>query len=477
MKENSVVHSYVKMVAVAILVLTGICQAQAMVLDWKGGYRAEWMELDKPALGGTGQRKAYGTHYLHLNPIIIAAEGVNVIGRFDIFGTEMDAYNQSQLGQQWGYNDRTQASSNGGNDAQSHSGTNIRASQLYLNVNNEYGSLVVGRAPRDFGLGMTYNAGNGLFDHWMDTHDVVGYKFRINNFYFMPMIGRIYDEDYGQGLNSTDEVYEFFYDSKESGSLIGLTLEKRKASDGANLTNLPAGGTLAGGWSSQRTNFVLGRDWTTFGFKFEGGFFTADTGIKDAAMRDLRVNSYGLAAEIKIRPENSSLNWDVRLGMASGDDPSTEDVNEGFQFDRNYDVAMLMFNHRLGQVDVLGTKNYRPSITNTTRTLDVFNSPDDETISNAMYLSPRMTYKWNEKLDLLTTLTYGQVLKNPTGADGFKYDLGYELDLELNYRMTEKITWSNQLGLLSPGGAFKNGINDLPIGFTYGFATRAAIQF
>ena len=52
-------------------------------------------------------------------------------------------------------------------------------------------------------------------------------------------------------------------------------------------------------------------------------------------------------------PQNETK-WEflTKLGMVSGDDPLTT-AYEGYQLDRNYDVAMLLFYHRLGKADVL----------------------------------------------------------------------------------------------------------------------------
>ena len=148
---------------------------------------------------------------------------------------------------------------------------------------------------------------------------------------------------------------------------------------------------------------------------------------------------------------------------------------EAYQFDRNYDVAMLMFNHRLGQADFLTTGLTRDT------TKDASNSLDDESISNAIYVSPRLSYAWNDRLDLNNTLTYAQLVTNPLATNtGFSKDLGFEWDIELAYKPTDRIQWVNQIGLLFPGAAFKNGTGgtgNLEAATTYGFATKVAISF
>ena len=57
----------------------------AMSIDWSGGYRIEYTEIDRPSLADTKERKAYGLNYLYLQPKILASDGINIISRFDIF--------------------------------------------------------------------------------------------------------------------------------------------------------------------------------------------------------------------------------------------------------------------------------------------------------------------------------------------------------------------------------------------------------
>ncbi len=99
--------------------------ANAMTLDWNGGYRFEWTEVDRPSLGTPTERKAYGLNYLYLSRKIIAADGVNVISRFDVLNNSL--YPNSQMGDLWGLNTNTGSPATAGNQGS----TNITVSQLY----------------------------------------------------------------------------------------------------------------------------------------------------------------------------------------------------------------------------------------------------------------------------------------------------------------------------------------------------------
>ncbi|MNJ99891.1 hypothetical protein D3C87_176720 [compost metagenome] len=465
-------NKFLKGMSLALILMSS--SAQAMSLDWSGGYRFEWTEVDRPTLGSPSGRKAYGLNYLYMSPKIIAADGVNIITRFDVLGSNIPAYEGSQLGAIWGLNNSSPAA-----NSQTQGGASVQVSQLYLNMNQEYGSLLVGRVPFEFGLGMTYNAGNGPFDHWQDVRDMVAYKFIVGDWSLTPMLGRVQSSGFSQGGTISTQALQLMYESKESRSTLGVMQESRKGSVGTNdmdPTAFNPGAAVTGGIDMQNTNFVIGRGFDSFGFKLEGGFQTGKTGMSVGA-EDVQYNAFGLAAEFYV-PRSASGKWDYKfkVGMASGDDPGTT-AFEGYAFHRNYDVGMLLFNHRLGGgPDFLTTGPTK----STADGLGVDNSADDETVGNTLYLAPQATYSWNDRLDIRNTLVFAQLLQTQRNSVDSGKDLGLEWDIEVVYKPNEKIQWVNQLGLLFPGSAWKNGTGaggNLENGFTFGFASKAAISF
>lgn len=450
-------------------------QSHAISIDWTGGYNIEYTNIDKPTLADPSGAKSYGTNYLYLQPKIIGSDGINIISRIDIFGNEMPAYSGSQLGSFWG----------GGLDSgagahvtsENATPTSIRASQLYLNVNHEYGSLVAGRAPIEFGMGITHNAGLKQFDHWADTRDMVGYRFTVDNISFMPILAKVHQTDFGLANSISDQIFIFEYDNKDIGAKAGVLHQTRKSSDGSNdgmLAGLPNASSVGGGFKSQTINVYLERKWTPFEFKMEGSFLTGDTGILIASGEEVKLNSYAIATEVLFPAHESKWEFSGKLGMVSGDDPSTT-AYEGYALDRNYDLGLLMFNHRMGSADVIGNKLLHAN--DATNGLSIMNSADDEAVGNAMYLAPTVKYLFSEKLALKGTLIYAQLLTNANNYVDFKKDLGLELDTEVIYQPRERVTWSTGLGLLFPGSAWKAGSNNFDNKMNYGLTTKAAITF
>jgi hypothetical protein len=465
----------------ALLFLVLVQKAVATSIDWSGGYRIEYNEIDRPTLDGDSnkQRKSYGLNYLYLTPKIVASDGINIVGRFDIFSNEIDSYKNSQLGSLIGGGLSRTGKTNGANiDSQNQEASALRVSQLYLTVNQENAMLVAGRAPLEFGLGMTHNAGLNPFDHWYDTRDLISYRFIIDNVSFMPLFAKVYQEGYAQGLSISDQSFVFEYDNKDNGAQAGMFYQIRNSSSGSNdaggyIPVIPGAARLDSAWSTKTVNLFFGRAWEAFQFKLEASFLTGDTGLTSSTNESIKFNSYAIAAEA-LWPAVEQQKWEiaVKFGIASGDNPTTTGVIEAYQMDRNYDVAMLLFNHRMGQRDFLTT-----NIMHRDPALTVGNSADDEAIGNAMYLAPSAKYLWNDRFDLKTTLIYAQLATNPTTTLDSSKDLGTELDIELIYKPRERVIWSNQIGVLFPGAAWRDGASGFDNKTNFGIATKAAITF
>ena len=287
------------------------------------------------------------------------------------------------------------------------------------------------------------------------------------------MISRISQQDFGRGVTVNDQIFDFEYKNKDNGAEAGVVQVERKSSlesnDGATL--IPTSSAVSA-WSTKTVNIYLGRSWESFKFKVEASFLTGQTGLQVAG-ENINVNAYAVAAEL-LFPALDGNKWEysAKMGMASGDNPTTT-VYEGYQFDRNYDVAMLLFNHRMGQADFLTTgilHNSNPALT-------VGNSADDEAIGNTMYLAPSVKYEWNDKFDLRGTIVYAQLVTNPTLSLDTTKDLGTELDIELIYKPRERVIWSNELGVLFPGSAWQDGASNFDNKTNFGFTTKAAITF
>jgi len=453
--------------------------AAAISIDWTGGYRVEYNNVNSTSLANTKLGKNYALNFLYLQPRIIGSDGINIHSRFDVMASQVPAYRNSQMGSiiGTGLNDGS-AGANGSNaTSQNQNASSIQVSQLYLNVNHEYGSLLVGRAPVEFGIGITHNAGKGQFDHWADTKEVISYRFVVDNLSIAPMIGRVSQDDFGGGV-ATDQIYILEYNNKEAGSRAGLFHQTRSAGPAYNdygAAELPSGVTSATtGLKTQTVNIFLERKWSAFEFKIEASFLTGNTGVRNATAQEIKVDSYAVVMEGLFPPGDSSWEYSGKAGVVSGDNPDTTDTYEGYILDRNYDLGFLLFNHRLGSADIIGTSPIHAK--DGANGLSTQNSADDEAVTNAMFLAPTVKYAYDDQIDLKGTIVYAQLMNAKKFVD-MKKDLGLELDVELVYKPRERVTWSTGLGVLFPGAAWEGGTNSFDSKTTYGLTTRAAITF
>jgi len=443
-------------------------------LQWSGIYKIEANHINNSELDGKDRKKEYGLHHLVLKPKIVAADGLTIHSRLDVFNST--SYENSGLGQYFG-NPPTPASTNCTDPEKCNSTSQVQkaeminVTQLYLTYTQEFGSLIAGRAPLHFGLGITHNSGDGLFDHWMDTRDLVGYKLAIGNLYILPMYGKLSEGTSiaSDGDDITDYMLQVQYENPESGWDYGVFYWLRKAGVTANDAKVPASSNASDRNMKITTiNAFVRKESETFKFGIEAAMQSGDSGSSDASGAAISMDGFAVAMELDWQAVDSRFDYSARLGYLTGDDTSTKNKFEGYIFDRNYDVAFLMFNHQLGQGDFLGTS------TNATHGgAGVAQSkPDVEAMSNAYYIDLNTSYHWSEKWSIDGGLTYAQLTEDNGGDSG----LGYEVDLALNFSPNKRLKWINEVGLLFPGSAFESG-GTYPSDFAYGLTTKAAISF
>lgn len=459
--------------------------ASASNVDWSGVYRIEGYTIKNSELNSRGLQKDYGLSHLVLRPKIVAGDGLTIYSQFHVFNSG-NTYANSQVGQVFGSGVNTGGTgttfpkSNSG--AQNQQEEDLVVSQLYLSFVQEYGQLLVGRVPIHFGLGMFHNSGMGLFDHWYDNRDLVGYKLIMGNLWFMPMMGKVKEGNLNRSDDVTDFMFHFQYDNPESEIEMGLFWQIRKSgdqgSDGptrdVNNNEYWGAGSGISSIDSENINIYVKKDTDTWMIGAEAGFQKGEIGATDTNGNKVEQSGFGMALEAAYRPEEGKSEFAIMAGMASGDDRSTTNNFEGYLFDRNYNVGFLMMNHGLGQGDFFNTSMNGGGPNSSNENADV----DTETVSNVMYVAPSMTYNWSERWSSRILLVTGWLQENTNtfvNSQGSK-DLGYELDFSLTFVPYKGVTWVNEMGLLMPGDAFK-GDGSLDASFGYGFVSKAAISF
>jgi len=485
MRKYPVIFNTLGILAVSVFLNSNVFAGD---IEWSGVYRLEGYSLKNSEMRGSRKRELnYGLSHLVLRPKITAGDGLTIYGQFDVFNNA--DYPNSQMGQVWGSGVRTGAanattsSDNSNATSRTQKAETLEVSQLYLTYSHEYGQAIAGRAPIHFGLGMTHNAGRGLFDHFYDTRDLVGYKFVVGNFYVLPMFGKPSEGAIGRSDDVNDYMIQAQFENPESDIEMGVFYQLRKSGDQGSDAPAPGGAdglyggpgaTQSAGINSRMVNIFALRDNERFRLGLEASFMSGENGVADANGGKVSWGGFGIATEAEYRPEGSAWRWGLKAGTASGDDPASTSKFEGFSFSRNYDVAMLMFNHPLGQADLFRTRpvhgaDVRDADGNITKA-------DVEAISNVLYVAPTARYAFNDKWSLDNTIVTGWMNSNSVPGKSVSKDLGYEWDAAIVFSPRKGVAWVNQMGLLFPGSAWKvDGTYDNK--FVMGFASKAAISF
>ncbi len=449
-------------------------------IKWEGTYRFEGLKVFNPSLDDAGNNKAYMLHHMTLRPQFQAYDGLTIHSRFDIFNNSSAP--NDQLGQTFGQgiNNPPPAGAGVGNSNtigdQQASGM-INVNELYANWVHEFGVLTVGRAPMHFGLGMQFNAGYGVFDHWLENRDLVAYKVVMGNFTIMPVLAKSYEGLLDQEDDVNDYILQLNYGNPETELEVGFIYQARRSTSNANSNDTPTtvignGSTLVDNYEVNSYNVFVSQWVESVKVAFELGFMDGNTGLSKNGS-EISHDGFGGAVELTYHPESSHWGFNLDLGYASGDDPSTENTYEGYLFDQNYDVAFLLFNHPMGAADFFRTSYLR----NTTAGVPSASSSfDTEAISNTLYASFATHYKWAQKYDFETRITYAQLDKDPLNSN-VDSNVGFEVDLSLKYEPFKGFQWVNRAGIFLPGTAFEGGTQNLPVNNAFGFETKAAISF
>lgn len=448
-----------------LLVLLNSLTLNAASISWNGNYRIEGHDLRGYDLDGG--EKNYLIHHLSLSPKIIVKDDIIIRARFDVFNNQNYGVSSNQVGSFIGNPSNSKTSTAATFDdssviSESMSVETVAATQLYLTWLAENGAFIAGRAPKHFGLGLSHNAGTGDFDHWFDTHDVIGYKVIAGNHTFTPYYGKKNEGQIVDRADVNELVFHYQYENSDSGLIIGIYWEKTNSGDAIDGTSV-FGGTPSTSYEPELRNFYLKQAYKFFDLELEGGFLSGDTGVLNGGKK-VSFEGTGFLANFSL-DFAKDFHLDARLGYASGDDPATNNF-EGFYFDRNVDIALMLFNHRLGNqsLDLIGSNVGGSSVVGV----------DNQYVGNTLFVSPRFSWRSGDKWKYDTTITWAKLNEVPSA--GIDKSLGTEIDFGVSYLPNESTHVRFEAGYLLTGKAFEGNASN-PASNAYIITGKAAISF
>ena len=177
--------------------------ARALELDWSGQFRAEMHLLKNYTLdssdsgsqvdtgrtktagglptgyyipGGGSNNATFETLFLRLQPKMIVNDNIVIKSEFwagsPTFGLFGDAYPYTTDQRQF-YSTQSR-------------GAYFTAQRLWGEFTTDFGIVTVGRAPLNWGLGLFWSAGDGLWDRYESTADQIRLTSKFGSFTFSP---------------------------------------------------------------------------------------------------------------------------------------------------------------------------------------------------------------------------------------------------------------------------------------------------
>jgi len=446
-----------------LLALMTTPTADAADLYWGGHYTARMLTYDSLSLGSENDRaeglSSMMDHRVQLRPTWAISPNIGLHAQLDLFylqnwGASAATYTDPVTGSSTSLSTADGVySAIDGEDATSLRQT-INPRAVWADIYAPLGRVRFGRMPVDWGAGLVLNAGDEFDSEYGDTSD------RIE---FTTKVGPVFLE------GAYDLVHEGLLGESDDFHIANLALAWKTENIGIGYLNRYRF------QPSQNFSAYTGDIWakadfgTIFGeleFAFELGGGDLNTGANDidiaawGGMLDLGVNL-------------GSISAGMELGIASGDSDLADNKLTTFTFDRDHDVALLMFEEAM---PVLESTVMNESTGG--RTLDAARTGN--AVSNAQYLRPWVTYGVRKDLSVTAHLVAARAdTLDESESTGRGYGVEYGVTGE--YTPYEKLTIAPTLALFTPGPFYTEYVDaDLGEGFSgpvFGGRILATVSF
>jgi hypothetical protein len=485
----------------------------AVELDWSGQFRAEnhfvsgyvSSSVDQGGYGvlsGGADSAHFQPLFLRLNPKLVVNDNVYLKTEWwvgdPVFGMFGNAAPFSPDQRQF-YSNQSRGSA-------------ISAQRFWADVQTDFGLVQVGRMPLHYGLGVVWNAGDGMFDRYQTTGDGVRYVAKLGSLTFAPAIikyslgntiggscavngtGVACARTPGRG-NVTDFSASLRYEVPEEDLEVSVNLIRHVIGGSQDAGSgflgvgprppvLPAAQNAAG--SAMTTYDIFAR-------KKLGKFtFAGEVPIVSGDVAGISRSTVAIATELSYQASDrfSLLLKAGRApgegGYATGSAPASMNA---FFFNPSYRLGLILFNyalHRFAGLSSLNNPGASPA---------ALASPFDNPVVNASYAALSGAIRWDK-----WTLRPGVVLASADQAARAGFDffntntrtfvtnqagknqgsyLGTEFDLGVDFRFDDAFTVGMDTALFLPGSfyAFANAASDNSTSAVFANVLRVSVAF
>ncbi|MDR3608003.1 MAG: hypothetical protein P4M08_11565 [Oligoflexia bacterium] len=398
----------------------GASSARAVELDWNGDFRAEYNYIhnynldstnsagnDPARLDNKGRPQGYyiptgGSNnatfedlFFKLKPKVIVNDNISIKSEFwlgdPVYGFYGNAYPYT-FDQRQFYSSQSR-------------GSVITAQRFWADFLSDFGTIEVGRAPLQYGLGAVWNAGDGVFDHYESTGDVIRLISKFGAFTFSPSFVNystgntlggacVYDSATGlcQPGSGSGAISDYSlilkYENLEEDFEAGLNFIRRIAGGVQDLGVINSDGTSSSGMQGpiSGTSGAAFNTWDLYGKKKFGRLtLGAEIPIVSGQLAGIPYSAVSAVVEADWRI-NDTWETQVKGGHVPGQ-PSSGSASynsfSAYYLNPNYRIGTIMFNYALQNLGGYTA----PNTANNPNVNGQLGSPYDNPLTNVNYLS------------------------------------------------------------------------------------------
>lgn len=435
-----------------LLVLAGstlLTPAHAAEVTWEGHYRARGLVYNSLSLANpTDNANSLGMsagmdHRFRLQPTFNISSNVAIAAQLDFlplgyWGDSINTWTDPVTGSPipQAYADGVTPYDNA-EDGGSYL-HNISLVRVYGDIYTPIGRLRFGRMPLNWGAGLVYNDGLDVNSEYGDSADRVQLTSRVGPVYVM---------------GGWETLNEGFISQRDDMQAFDLAVAWRSETAALGLYNRYR-------FQPDTFNAYAGDLW---GFAELGPVKVelevagvVGRGDLDTGVNDVTISSVG--GILRATAGLDKVYGGLEVGYANGDkDPNDSEIHT-FTFDRDHNVALMMFEEPMPLLAAAVPSDANGGLdTSAVRTGDA--------ISNAIYFTPWVGYKVRPDLSGELALIGARQAIPQTGFEDNK-GYGWELDATITYAPFEHFELRGTGGLFLPGTYYSNYTNaDLGGGF------------
>lgn len=444
----------------------------ALPIDWHGAFGSDWVFIDSyrktkdvPTGNDAGsqalseavardQNAAFQSYVFRLNPSIIVNDSITVLGEMTTGYARGGFLGDSSATQKSSANNATNARTNSQGlyfHNTTNGAANLHVNKFYLELYTDTATIMLGRHPMDWGLGILYSGGNDVWERFSSIRDGGTFKFKINNFYITPHWAKINSTAQLVGSDDvTDFGLQFLYDNPERDLAVGFLFGRRiaKSADrtqtGAAPSNLPLSSTTI-----DVVDLYVKKAFRKFTVGAEAiPIMKGDIGqvFSPVINTKYKGSAYILETAYKLNER-----WSVGLngGMVSGADGNYNQFS-ALYLHPNYQIANLMFRYNMRAVTNNALSIYDASITNT-NFLKLYGEYNDD----IWVWKAALIYAEAKEVAKANGIGYNHTTHSAYGSiANQEKDYGYEVDAGVDYNWNTNLTFGLDAGYHFVGDYF-----------------------